>query len=273
MNSFLKWPGGKRWFIGRYFNIFPSVYNRYIEPFLGSGSVFFYLEPKQSLLSDTNEELINLYNEMRDHPVELARLMIHHNGNHSSEYYYQIRGHKATSNLERAAQFLYLNRTCYNGMYRVNQKGEFNVPIGTKTKCDQDVDSFAEFSRLLKTATLCVCDFEKPILDASEGDLIFADPPYVVARRDGTFINYNDKLFSWDDQKRLLTLLFDARERGAYVISTNSYSPQIVDMYKHQGFYTTAISRSCVMAANSKKRGKIKELLITSYEIKNTEVS
>lgn len=267
MNSFLKWPGGKRWLTTKYFDIFPSTYNCYIEPFLGSASVFFYLEPKHAVLSDTNADLINLYKVMRDHPSELAALMEQHNHNHCKEYYYRMRSQKMKNDLEHAARFLYLNRTCYNGMYRVNKKGEFNVPIGTKTRCDQDVGYFPEYSKILENATLCSCDFEDSISTATQGDLVFADPPYAVSSRSGLFINYNDKLFSWNDQKRLLISLRNARERGAYIISTNSNSPQINNMYVENGFYTKVISRRCVMAANPNKRGTIEELLITSFAV------
>lgn len=267
MNSFLKWPGGKRWFIGKYNCIFPSEYNCYIEPFLGSASVFFYLQPQRAILSDTNAELINLYTVMREHPLALATLMEKHESAHCKEYYYRIRSIKTGNQIECAARFLYLNRTCYNGMYRVNQKGEFNVPIGTKTRCANDADSFEEYSSLLQKAHLFSCDFEESISQAKHGDLLFADPPYAVASKQGPFINYNDKLFSWDDQKRLLKSLCEARRRGAYIIATNSNNLQLNEMYLENDFFTQTISRHCVMAADPTKRNPTKELLITSYDI------
>lgn len=273
MNSFLKWPGGKRWFISRYSHIFPPTYNCYIEPFLGGGAVFFHTEPNKSILSDINNSLIDLYKIMRDSPLELATLMIEHDSKHSKEYYYKMRSSKSGDLLECAARFLYLNRTCYNGMYRVNQKGEFNVPIGTKTKCDQDVEQFVKYSGLLKQAEFYSCDFEDSISQAKQGDLIFVDPPYAVASRQDSFINYNDKLFSWSDQKRLLASLCDANNRGAIIIATNSNNSQVNNMYLENGFYTHAVTRSCVMAAKASKRNAIEELLITSFEIsENLEV-
>lgn len=267
MNSFLKWPGGKRWFVSRYKDIFPTQFNCYIEPFLGSASVFFHIEPTNAILSDTNSDLINLYVEMRDHPLELAVLMKKHNHEHCKEYYYSIRSLITDDKLERAARFLYLNRTCYNGMYRVNRKGEFNVPIGTKSKCDQDIDNFPDYSALLKKAVLYSCDFEESISRAKCGDLLFVDPPYAVANKQSSFINYNDKLFSWNDQTRLLTLLCDARSRGVSIIATNSTNSQISTMYTESGFHTKTVSRNCVMAANPGKRNSIDELLITSFII------
>lgn len=267
MNSFLKWPGGKRWFVKRYSYIFPSEYNHYIEPFLGSASVFFFLQPQRAILSDTNAELINLYTVMRDHPSALATLMEKHEKEHCKEYYYQTRSLKTGDSTERAARFLYLNRTCYNGMYRVNQKGEFNVPIGTKTKCANDVDRFGKYSTLLQNASLFSRDFETSISYAHHRDLLFIDPPYAVASKAGTFINYNDKLFSWNDQKRLLKSLCDAKHRGAYIIATNSNNAQLNEMYLDHGFFTQAVQRHCVMAADPTKRKFTEELLITSYDI------
>lgn len=267
MNSFLKWPGGKRWFVRQYGCIFPSEYNCYIEPFLGSASVFFYLQPQRAILSDTNAELINLYTVMRDHQLALATLMEKHQREHCKEYYYRTRSLKTGDPIERAARFLYLNRTCYNGMYRVNQKGEFNVPIGTKTKCANDVDSFREYSSLLQSASLLSCDFEESISQAQRGDLLFIDPPYAVANKHGPFINYNDKLFSWDDQKRLLKALCEAKCRGAYIIATNSSNSQLNEMYLENNFFTQTVCRRCVMAADPTKRNSTEELLITSYDI------
>lgn len=267
MNSFLKWPGGKRWFIGKYSYIFPLKYNCYIEPFLGSASVFFYLKPQHAVLSDTNAELINLYTVMKNHPIALAELMKKHESAHCKDYYYRTRSLTTGNQVERAARFLYLNRTCYNGMYRVNQKGEFNVPIGTKTKCANDVDCFEEYSALLQNASLFSHDFEESISQAQHGDLLFIDPPYAVASKHGPFINYNDKLFSWDDQKRLLKCLCEAKRRGAYIIATNSSNSQLNEMYLENDFFTQIVCRRCVMAADPNKRNSTEELLITSYDI------
>lgn len=267
MNSFLKWPGGKKWFVTKYSHIFPKSYNYYIEPFLGGGAVFFHIEPKNSILSDSNSELINLYNVMRDYPEKLSMMMIEHNANHSKDYYYKIRSSKFIDSVQNAARFLYLNRTCYNGMHRVNRKGEFNVPIGTKTRCDQDIDKFSKYSEFLQEVDLSSCDFEDSISKAQQNDLVFVDPPYVVATKQNAFINYNDKLFSWGDQKRLLNSLCEAKRRGAIIIATNSDNSQLNEMYLENEFYTQVISRSCVMAANANKRTPIKELLITSFEI------
>ena len=140
MTSFLKWPGGKRWLANKYQDFFPKEYNRYIEPFLGGGSVFFSLQPKVATLADINRELINLYMIMRDEPDKLKNQMIDHQKKHTKEYYYELRDAIPTNDVECASRFLYLNRACYNGMYRVNKQGRFNVPIGTKNNFIYDIN-------------------------------------------------------------------------------------------------------------------------------------
>jgi len=129
----LKWAGGKRWFVNRYNPLFPQKYSTYLEPFFGGGAVFFHLLPNRAILSDVNKELMNLYIAVKDYPEELNKLIKIHDTNHSKDYYYKIRERKYDSNTKKAAQLLYLNRTCWNGLYRVNLSGKFNVPIGTKS--------------------------------------------------------------------------------------------------------------------------------------------
>jgi DNA adenine methylase len=133
MEPFLKWAGGKRWLIKQCPSIFPEKYNTYIEPFLGSGSIFFFLEPKKAILSDINKDLINAYKIIKNTPDELYDILKEYHANHSKEFYYNIRDSEFSDDIHRAARFIYLNRTCWNGLYRVNRKGKFNVPIGTKT--------------------------------------------------------------------------------------------------------------------------------------------
>ena len=218
---FLKWPGGKRWFVKSYLDIFPKDYNNYYEPFLGGGSVFFALQPANGMLTDVNEELINTYVVMRDYPDKLRNIMLQHQQNHCNEYYYIMRNQSYTRTIEGAARFLYLNRTCFNGMYRVNKNGIFNVPIGTRDNCIADIELFEEYAKLLKGMQITTADFEVIIKKAKAGDLIFADPPYAVQKKQDGFIKYNDKLFTWADQERLCRCLSEANERGVYVVLTN----------------------------------------------------
>ena len=133
MLPFLKWPGGKRWLVERYPDLLPTKYGTYIEPFLGSGAVYFHLEPRKAILSDANEELIAAYEAIRSDPDVVRRHLRKHNREHNRDYYYAQRDNAPRTATTRAAQFVYLNRTCFNGIYRVNLNGVFNVPIGTKT--------------------------------------------------------------------------------------------------------------------------------------------
>lgn len=211
MVPFLKWAGGKRWFISQFPGFFPKKYNRYIEPFLGSGAVYFSLQPASAILADANINLISTYRAIKDDPEGVVRELEKHHGNHSSEYYYNIRDAEVPSAPEKmAARFIYLNRTCWNGLYRVNLHGKFNVPIGTKSKVIMPGDDFKGVSDLLSSAELKDCDFEDVISMAEKDDFVFVDPPYTVKHNDNGFIKYNENLFRWDDQVRLRDSLLKA---------------------------------------------------------------
>ena len=267
MTSFLKWPGGKRWFISRYRHLFPNQYNRYIEPFVGGGSVFFSILPNNAHIADINFELINMYIVMRDNSEDLVQMLLQHQERHCEEYYYEIRSNIPVHNVEQAARFLYLNRTCFNGMYRVNRNGLFNVPIGTKTNCIYDINRFTNYSQALQNVDITVSDFSPIIYEAVAGDLIFVDPPYTIAHNQNSFIKYNERLFTWADQERLLNALCHARDNHAIIFTTNANYQLIRDMYTNQGFYTTVINRYSSISGRADRRGLQEELLITSVPI------
>jgi len=187
----------------------------------------------------------------------------HHN-KHSKEYYYKVRQIKPADPAEKAARFIYLNRTCWNALYRVNLKGEFNVPIGTKTNVVLGSDDFEGVSRLLQDVTITHLDFEEVIDRAEEGDLIFADPPYTVKHNFNGFVKYNEKMFHWDDQVRLSKCLIRASDRGCLVLLTNANYPSIIELYEND-FYLTPLKRSSVIAASSSNRGMYEELVIRNY--------
>lgn len=263
----MKWPGGKRWLIANYRHIFPVKFNRYYEPFLGGGSAFFSLMPKQATISDINGELINTYRVMARNPEQLREQLIQHQKYHSSTHYYAVRANVPHNAVERAARFLYLNRACFNGMYRVNRLGEFNVPIGTKQQFIDDVQQFEEYSEALHNAHIRKQDFVNTIREATVGDLIFADPPYTIAHNQNAFIKYNEKLFSWKDQKRLLNALTRARDRGAIIVATNANYLAIQQMYDDNYFYTQALHRFSSISGLAAGRGTQEELLVSSYPI------
>ena len=161
---FLKWAGGKRWLVNRHLGLFPTSYERYIEPFLGGGSMFFALRPRNAVLADSNARLIETYKEVRDNPKYVYDLLRRHQRAHSDEYYYRERKQRhPRSAAQRAAQFIYLNRTCWNGLYRVNVNGEFNVPRGTKSSVILDTDDFCATSNALKNSQLFAQDFSKTL--------------------------------------------------------------------------------------------------------------
>jgi DNA adenine methylase len=175
VQPFLKWAGGKRWLFRNYRHLFPPTIKRLVDPFIGGGSSFFYLRPSTALLGDLNSDLINVYQVIQQNPASVARRLVHFHHAHNEKFYYKVRASKPTDLTKKAAWSLYLNRTCWNGLFRVNLKGEFNVPIGTKTKVFTSINEFDAASLLLRRSELICSDFEAIIDRAEEGDLVFAD--------------------------------------------------------------------------------------------------
>jgi DNA adenine methylase len=262
VEPFLKWAGGKRWLTRRALPS-PTQYERYVEPFLGSGAVFFAFGPPKALLSDLNAELIDLYQVMRDQPEQLLRALKAHHTSHSNSYYYKIRSWQPEDLFERAARMLYLNRTCWNGLYRVNRKGEFNVPIGTKSSVVFPDEDFRIFSERLRAADIICSDFEEVINECKKGDFLFVDPPYTVNHNLNGFLKYNEKIFRWEDQIRLKEALQRAIIRGVSVLMTNADHPSIRDLFENIGSLRT-VSRASVLAGNPSRRGMTSEALFTA---------
>lgn len=259
---FLKWVGGKRWLIESGQLELPKKFGTYIEPFLGGGAVFFALRPQKSILSDANQKLIEAYSVLREDAERLQSLLSDHAAKHSDAYYYEMRAARFDCIAERAAQFVYLNRTCFNGIYRENLAGKFNVPRGTKDSVLMDNDNFPAWSKCLENSKILHADFEEAIDQAGSGDLIFADPPYTVRHSNNGFVKYNKKIFSWDDQKRLANSLRAAANRGASFILTNADHASIRELYGE--FQMRPVSRRSVISASSKGRSRTTELLVTS---------
>lgn len=263
IEPFLKWAGGKRWLVNSKQFPIPTKINRYFEPFLGGGALFFYLQPTKALLSDINSELIETFITIRDNHLSLISTLKKHHNLHSKQYYYHIRSSKFEDIIERAARFIYLNRTCWNGLYRVNLKGEFNVPIGTRSSILRSNDNFEQISRMLKNVDIQIADFEATINKAQKGDFVFADPPYTVKHNYNNFVKYNETIFKWRDQIRLKNCLIRAKERGVKILMTNADHVYIKDLYEDIGQYHS-IYRSSSIAADSKKRKPISEALFTA---------
>jgi DNA adenine methylase len=269
LSPFLKWAGGKRWFVQKHADLLPKSYNRYIEPFLGGGSVFFHLQPTHSILGDTNPDVISAYCGIKQDWKALVQSLQNHDRNHSDEYYYSIRSSKPRAIISRASRMLYLNRTCFNGIYRVNRQGEFNVPRGTKDAVLMESDKFEEISQLLKSADIRLVDFEVLIDEAESGDFIFADPPYTVRHNFNGFVKYNEKLFSWHDQERLAAALIRARGRGVQVLSTNANHSSVRELYNDKDFHLSITSRFSSISAAPKNRKQFEELIILSQPVAN----
>jgi DNA adenine methylase len=259
---FLKWAGGKKWLIPHLVTLIPNNYNRYFEPFLGGGALFFNLQPKRSLLSDVNPELINTYIQVRDNVEEVINeLMLM---KFSKQYYYEIRSKITKSKVFRAARFIYLNRTCWNGLYRENAKGEFNVPIGSyknPTICNRE-QLLAASKALSNTELKCV-DFEVSLKSALKGDLIYIDPPYVTGHQNNGFIKYNNKLFNWSDQNRLAAIVSNLKNKSCFIIISNAKHRSINKLYS--GFNNSIVNRISLLAADKYKRGKVEENVFTSF--------
>lgn len=260
---FLKWAGGKRWFVRQYDHLIPERFNRYIEPFLGSGAMFFHVRPERAVLGDSNRDLIDTYKGIKQYPGEVAKILRKHQRLHNDHYYYRMRDSASRSLAGAAARLIYLNRTCWNGLYRVNKEGQFNVPIGTKSSIVREEDDFAAVSRILRKAKLTYGDFEVVVNKTEEGDFLFVDPPYTVSHNQNAFIKYNEKLFSWKDQMRLAEALVRAKKRGVMILATNACHKSVIKLYG-SGFTQEKASRMSVIAGSNESRKQYKELVISA---------
>lgn len=263
---FLKWAGGKRWLAPLIQEKIGKVKRLYIEPFLGSGAIFFSLSPRRALLNDTNAELINAYDAIKKNYPLVVNYLQYHQKHHSQKYYYKLRDYRPRCPYRQAARFIYLNRTCWNGLYRVNLKGIFNVPKGSKEAVLLSSDCWPEISAALQSAELIHGDFESVIDIAKRGDLIFADPPYTIKHNYNGFIKYNESLFSWADQERLSLALTRAEKRGAIIIATNANHSSVRKLYEEH-FTLSTLKRMSVLSGAAKFRGNFQELLICSKNI------
>ncbi|MEG5161462.1 DNA adenine methylase [Microcoleus sp. AT3-A2] len=278
---FLKWAGGKTRLIGQYQPYFPEKFTTYYEPFLGGGAVFFYLAQQhpglQAVLTDINPELINAYRCVRDKVEELIELLFAHQSEHSKnnkDYYYSVRSRSYTTDTEKAARLIYLNKTCYNGLYRENSKGEFNVPIGRyKNPNICQADLLRSVSSLLAPAQIEVRKFDE-ILDfaTSSEDFVYFDPPYYPLSATSNFTTYSRDNFKESEQLKLRDVFAELAERGVKVMLSNSNCDFIEKIYSDTQVFPNKslpklleISASRGINSNSFKRGKITELLIRSF--------
>jgi DNA adenine methylase len=261
---FLKWAGGKGRLIPQYQPFLPQSFDTYYEPFLGGGALFFHLRPQRAVLSDINPELVNVYTCVRDHVDDLIEHLKGHAANHSHDYYYQIRSSSPNASVERAARLLYLNKTCFNGLYRVNAQGQFNVPIGRYSNpkiCDPVLLHAA--SEALQSATILQRSF-KDVLDSnpSAQDFIYFDPPYQPLSVTSNFTSYSRDAFTAEHQKQLRDVFAQLAQQKVQAILSNSDCPFIRALY--QGFDIQTIQAARAINSQASKRGKINEVLVMS---------
>ena len=273
MRPFLKWAGSKKWLVRRGLQVPTGKFDRYFEPFVGSGAVFFDLLPRNAVLSDMNSHLMNCYEQLRGDWRSVFEVYKKLFSAHSKLNYYKIRENLVDEGTVGAGQFLYLNRTCFNGIFRVNLAGKFNVPLGSKISDPFDETDFEGWARALATSELHNCDFKTVIDRMGHRDFAFVDPPYTVAHNKNGFIEYNEHIFSWDDQLRLASALIRAKNRGASFIVTNANHQSVRQLYEPY-FHVEDIDRQSAIAANVAKRRSISEIIIqTDWTMNSPEFS
>lgn len=273
VKPFIKWAGGKKQLIEQFAPFFPKKIEVYYEPFVGSGVVAFFLlerhhEIKKIYLSDINEELIITYNVVKNNIEDLIELLKKYKRNHNKEFYYKIRSQdiKTLSKVEIAARFIYLNKTCFNGLYRVNSKGEFNVPIGDyKNPLICAEKDLRDISKFLKKDDIRVKQFYDAVKDAKEGDFIYFDPPYYPLDDKASFTKYTKEKFLDEEQKLLAKVFRELDKKGCKIMLSNSDTEFIRNLYK--GYHINIVRAKRLINCDASKRGKINELVITNYPI------
>jgi len=258
----IKWAGGKSSLMDRMVPCFPSRFGRYFEPFLGGAAVFLSLsEPVAAFVNDRNPEIYRLYLVLRDYPRPLMKLLDRYAAKYSEEFYYRLRAQKPIDPVRRAARTIFLNKTGYNGLFRLNSSGVFNVPFGKRVRCPRlyDEANILAVSERLRRARLTNWDFEKVIDRAGPGDFVYCDPPYEPLSPTSSFNSYCAGGFSRDEQARLKVACERAAARGAFIAVSNSAAPFILDLYRDWQIYRILARRSI----NSKgtQRGAIHEVL------------
>lgn len=273
---FVKWAGGKRQIIDKLKEYVPDEYNTYYEPFIGGGALLFELSPKNAVINDSNEELMNVYRCLCDEEKfkKMCNLLNHYEAEHSEEFYYEIRNkdknknaYSRLSDYTKAARTIYLNKACFNGLYRVNKKNEFNVPFGKKTKINtyegSNLITISNYLTMNNIKILSI-DFEEAVKDVKPKDFIYFDPPYDSDT--STFNSYTEEGFDRNEQIRLAKVFKELDKKGAYVMLSNHNTSLINDLYKDYNIHLIEAKRN--INANGKKRGKVEEVIITNYENK-----
>jgi DNA adenine methylase len=269
--SLIKWAGGKKQLLEQFKKFFPKQIKRYFEPFVGGGTIAIYLlkthpEIEKIYLSDINEELVLTYNIVKTNIDELIALLKEYKLKHSKEFYYQIRAEDVTklTPIKIVARFIYLNRTCFNGLYRVNSKGQFNVPIGSyKNPAICNEEDLREISKLLQKDDITVNEFYNAVKEAKKGDFIYFDPPYYPLKKGKSFTRYTKGNVLEKEQEKLAETFKQLDKRGCKVMLSNSDTKFIKKLYK--GYNLHFVQATRMINCDATKRGKINEVVITNY--------
>ena len=270
---FVKWAGGKRQILDELKKHVPNEYNTYYEPFIGGGALLFELSPKKAVINDSNKELMNVYDVLCDDKKfkKMCNVLNGYEANHSEEFYYEIRNKdrekmqfNRLADYTRAARTIYLNKACFNGLYRVNSKNEFNVPFGKKTKVNTyDGGNLITVSNYLtmNDVKILSVDFEECVKSAKNHDFVYFDPPYDSDTN--TFNSYTEDGFGKEEQRRLARVFKELDERGVYVMLSNHNTTLVNELYEGYNIYVIEAKRNINSKGN--KRGKVEELIITNF--------
>lgn len=273
---FVKWAGGKRQIINKLKEYIPHEYNTYFEPFVGGGALLFELSPKNAVINDYNSELINVYNCIKDEIKfnKMCKELNTYEAKHNEEFFFEIRNKdrdrvkfNKMPDYKRAARTIYLNKACFNGLYRVNSKNEFNVPFNKKEKINtydsQNLGMIHSYLNFNNVKILC-SDFEEAVKDAKKGDFVYFDPPYDSDT--ATFTSYTENGFGNKEQVRLAKLFRELSERGCYVMLSNHNTKLINELF--EGFNIYVINARRNINSNGKNRGTVEEVIITNFKNK-----
>jgi DNA adenine methylase len=276
ISPILKWVGGKRQLLKDINEFIPKQIKTYVEPFVGGGAVFFDLQPNNAIINDYNEELINVYRVVKEDPEKLLIILEEHHKLNSEDYFYKIRAmdrndnYKDMSNIEKAARIIYLNKTCYNGLFRVNQAGQFNTPYG-KYKNPNIINrptilAMSKYFNEMKSLKIVSGDYADTLKDLNKGSFVYFDPPYLPISSSSSFTGYTDQGFGYDEQVRLKIECDKLNKNGIKFMLSNSDHPLIRDLYKEYSIITVKANR--LINSNANKRGEINEVLVINYEKK-----
>lgn len=264
-HPFLKWAGGKSWLVKQIGNqIDVEKYTTYHEPFLGGGAILFHLHPNNAYVSDLNENLINCYVNVRDHVDMVVNILQQFRC--SKDDYYRIRQDYSEDPIFQAARFIYLNKMSYNGIYRENRQGQYNVPFGYRDSLNVDYENLINVSKYLKKVHISSGDFADSLSNIEAGALVFLDPPYTVSHNNNGFIQYNQKIFAIEEQYRLAALIRQIKERGAFYILTNANHEKVKEIF-NLGDRCIELNRASTIGGTNAQRGIYKECIFTNTNL------